>query len=138
MKLLNLKIRIAILWVFMAASITLEIALYLYNEGQIENIISGEAGITSGNLILWTCRWLIPFILAFLTFSLTDKANRIVNLVFGIIVTVFNIFQFIMRLVTGQELPAFLVVILFSSIVASVLILWYSIRWSKYQTRAIA
>ena len=133
MKILNLKTRILVLWVFMAASITAEVALYLYEKGQIENIISGEAGITSGNLVLWTCRWLIPFVLAFLTVSLGDKANRITNLVLGAIFTVFNIFQFIMRLATGQELPAFLIIIIISSIVASVLILWYAIRWPKYK-----
>lgn len=133
MKILNLKIRIIVLWLFMAASITAEIALYLYEKGQIENIISGKAGITSGNLVLWTCRWLIPFVLAFLTVSLGNKANRITNLVLGAIFTVFNIFQFIMRLATGQELPAFLIIIILSSIIASVLILWYAIRWPKYK-----
>jgi hypothetical protein len=117
----------------MAASITAEIALYLYEKGQIENIISGEAGITSGNLVLWTCRWLIPFVLAFLTISLCNKVNRMVNIVLGAIFTVFNIFQFVMRLATGQELPAFLIIIIISSIVASVLILWYAIRWPKYK-----
>ncbi len=132
MKILNLKIRILVLWVFMAASITAEVALYLYEKGQIANILSGEAGITSGNLILWTSRWLIPFILALLTVSLCDKANRMTNLVLGAIFTVFNIFQFVMRLATGQELPAFLIIIIVSSIVASVLILWYAIRWPKY------
>ena len=132
MKILNLKIRILVLWIFMGASITAEVAMYLYEKGQIENIISGEAGITSGNLVLWTCRWLIPFVLAVLTVSLGDKANRMTNLVVGTIFTVFNIFQFIMRLATGQELPAFLIIIILSSIVASVLILWYAIRWSKY------
>ena len=132
MKILNLKIRILVLWIFMGASITAEVAMYLYEKGQIENIISGEAGITSGNLVLWTCRWLIPFVLVVLTVSLGDKANRMTNLVVGTIFTVFNIFQFIMRLATGQELPAFLIIIILSSIVASVLILWYAIRWSKY------
>ena len=132
MKILNLKIRILVLWIFMGASITAEVAMYLYEKGQIENIISGEAGITSGNLVLWTCRWLIPFVLGVLTVSLGDKANRMTNLVVGTIFTVFNIFQFIMRLATGQELPAFLIIIILSSIVASVLILWYAIRWSKY------
>jgi len=133
MKILTLKMRILVLWIFMAASITAEVALYLYEKGQIEKIISGEAGNTSGDILIWTCRWLIPFVLAFLTFSLGNKANRIMNLVLGAIFVVFNIFQFVMRLALGQYLPPFLIVILLSSIVASVLILVYAIRWPKYE-----
>ncbi len=132
MKIFNLKIRILVLWIFMAVSITAEVALYLYEKGQIENIISGEAGITSGNLVFWTSRWLIPFVLAFLTVSLGRKANRMTNMVLGAIFTICSIFQFVIFLATAEELPAFLIIIILSSIIASVLILWYAIRWPKY------
>jgi hypothetical protein len=74
-----------VLWVFMAASITAEVAIYVYEKGQVEKLISGEAGITSGDLVLWTCRWLIPFVLAFLTVSLSNKTSRMTNLVLGAI-----------------------------------------------------
>ena len=133
MKILSLKLRIMVLWIFMAASITAEVSLYLYHKGQIQSLISGEAGITSGNLVLWSIRWLIPFVLAFLTVSLLDRANRILNIVFGVIIVIFNIFQFVMRLVTGEYMPAFLIIIIASSIVASILILLYSLRWPKYE-----
>jgi hypothetical protein len=133
MKILTLRIRIIVLWIFMAASITTEVALYVYEKGQIEKMISGEAGNTSGDILIWTCRWLIPFILAFLTISLSNKACRMTNMVLGAIFVVFNIFQFVMRLALGQHLPAFLIVIILSSIIASVLILWYAIRWPRYE-----
>ena len=133
MGILSLKLRIMVLWIFMAASITAEVSLYLYHNGQIQSLISGEAGITSGNLVLWSIRWLIPFVLAFLTVSLLDRANRILNIVFGAIIVIFNIFQFVMRLVTGEYMPAFLIIIIASSIVASILILLYSLRWPKYE-----
>jgi hypothetical protein len=133
MKILTLRIRIIVLWIFMAASITTEVALYVYEKGQIEKMISGEAGNSSGDILIWTCRWLIPFVLAFLTVSLSNKACRITNLVLGAIFIVFNIFQFVMRLALGQYLPPFLIVIIISSIVVSVLILWYAIRWPRYE-----
>ena len=133
MKILSLKLRIMVLWIFMAASITAEVSLYLYNKGQIESLMSGEAGITSGNLVLWTIRWLIPFVLAFFIVSLSDKANRILNIVFGAIIAVFNIFQFVMRLATGEYMPAFLIMIIVASIVASILILIYAIVWPRYE-----
>lgn len=133
MKILSLKLRIMVLWIFMAASITAEVSLYLYHKGQIEGIISGEAGITSANLVLWTIRWLIPFVLALLTISLADKASRILNIVFGVIIVVFNIFQFVMRFATGEYMPAFLVMIIVLSIVASILILIYAAVWPRYK-----
>ncbi len=133
MKILTLQVRILVLWIFMAASITAEVSLYLYEKGQIESLISGEAVITPGNLILWTCRWLIPFVLAFLTISLIGKANRITNIVSGAIFLIFNIFQFVMRLAIGQYMPAFLIIIILSSIIASAMILFYAIRWPRYE-----
>lgn len=133
MKILLLKLRIMVLWIFMAASITAEVSLYLYHKGQIESLISGEAGISSGNLVLWTTRWLIPFLLAFFTVSLSDNVNRIINIVFGAIIVIFNIFQFVMRIVTEQYMPAFLILIITSSIVASILILIYAAVWPRYK-----
>jgi hypothetical protein len=132
-KILTLRIRILVLWIFMAASITTEVALYVYEKGQIEKMISGEAGNSSGDILIWTCRWLIPFVLAFLTISLNNKACRMTNIVLGAIFIVFNIFQFVMRLALGQYLPPFLIVIILSSIIASVMILWYAIRWPRYE-----
>jgi len=130
MKILTLKMRILVLWIFTAVSITVESVFYLYEKGIIEKVMSGEV---SGNLVLWTCRWLIPFVLAFLTVNLRDKANRITNLVLGTIFVAFNIFQFIMRAVAEQDLPPFLIIIILSTTVANALILWYAIRWPKYE-----
>jgi hypothetical protein len=133
MKILTLKIRILVLWLFTGASITTEVALYLYENGLIAKIISGDAGIGPAELVIWTCRWLVPFVLAFLTVLLRDKASRMLNLVFGAIFLVFNIFQFAARAATEQDLPAFLIIIIVSSIVAAALILWSAIRWPKFQ-----
>jgi hypothetical protein len=133
MKILTLKIRILVLWIFTGASITAEVALYLYKNGQIADIISGDAGIAPADLIIWTCRWLVPFALAFLTVLLRDKASRALNIVFGAIFLVFNIFQFAARAATGQDLPAFLIIVIVSSTVAAALILWSAIRWPKFQ-----
>ena len=133
MKILTLKIRILVLWIFTGASITAEVALYLYKNGLIAEIISGDAGIGPADLVIWTCRWLVPFVLAFLTVLLKDKASRMLNLVFGAIFLVFNIFQFAARAATEQDLPAFLIIIIVSSTVAAALILWSAIRWPKLQ-----
>ena len=98
----------------------------------MEKVISGEVGNDPGILVIWTCRWLIPFLLAFLTVTLKDKANRITNLVLGAIFVAFNIFQFIMYAAV-HGLPPFQIIIILSSTVAAALILWYAIRWPKYE-----
>jgi hypothetical protein len=133
MKILTLKIRILVLWIFTGASITAEVALYLYKNGLIAEILSGDAGIGPAELVIWTCRWLVPFVLAFLTVALRDKASRALNLVFGAIFLVFNIFQFAARAATQQDLPAFLIIIIVSSTIAAALILWSAVRWPKFQ-----
>jgi hypothetical protein len=133
MKILTLKIRILVLWIFTGASITAEVALYLYKSGLIAEIISGDAGIGPAELVIWTCRWLVPFVLAFLTVLLRDKTSRMLNLVFGAIFLVFNIFQFAARVATGQDLPAFLIIIIVSSTAAAALVLSSAIRWPKFQ-----
>ena len=131
MKTLTLKIQILVLWIFTGASITAEVALYLYENGWIAKIISGDADIGPTDLVIWTCRWLIPFVLAFLTVVLKDRPSRTLNLVFGTIFLVFNVFQFAMRAATGQDLPAFLIIIVLFSTVAAVLILWSAVKWPK-------
>jgi hypothetical protein len=133
MKILTLKIRILVLWIFTGASITAEVALYLYKNGLIAEIISGDAGIGPAELVIWTCRWLVPFVLAFLTVLLRDKLSRMLNLIFGAVFLVFNIFQFAARAATEQDLPAFLIIIIVASTVAAALILWSAIRWPKFQ-----
>ena len=130
MKILTLKMRILVLWIFTAVSITAESVFALYDKGGIEKVMSGEV---SANLVLWTCRWLIPFVLAFLTVNLRDKPNRITNLVLGAIFVAFNIFQFVMRAALGQDLPPFLIIIIVLTTIANALILWYAIRWPKYE-----
>ena len=130
MKILTLKMRILVLWIFTAVSITAESVFALYEKGFIEKVMSGEVAAA---LVLWTCRLLIPFVLAFLTVTLRDKANRITNLVLGAIFVAFNIFQFVARAALGADLPPFLIIIILSSTVAAALILWYAIRWPKYE-----
>ena len=132
MKILTLKIRILVLWIFMAASVTAGGILSLYDKGSIEKVMSGEMGIGPGMLILMVSLWLIPFVLAFLTVNLRDKANRLTNIVLGAIFVAFNISNVIMR-AAEQELPPFLIILMLSTIAAAALILWYSIRWPKYE-----
>jgi hypothetical protein len=38
-----------------------------------------------------------------------------------------------MRAATGYDLPPFLLIIIISTIIANVLIVWYAIRWPKYE-----
>ena len=41
-----------VLWIFTAVSITAETALYLYEKGWIQEVMSGDADISPGTLVL--------------------------------------------------------------------------------------
>ena len=132
MKILILKIRILVLWIFTAAAMTIGGMLFLYEKGSIERVISGEMALGTGFLILGACLWLVPFVLTFLTINLRDKVNRLTNIVLGAVFIIWNIFNFIMHLVE-QELLPFKIILMLSTIAAAALILWYAIRWPKYE-----
>jgi hypothetical protein len=74
--------------------------------------------------------WLIPMVMAFLTVTLKDSANRPVNMIIGLLFIIFNIFHLIKHITSGNLLIAHLVNFIFS-IVAPLLIVWYAWKWVK-------
>ena len=132
MKILTLKVRILVLWIFTAVSVTAESAFTMYEHGVIDMITSGEIGIGPGILVFFVLIWLVPFVMAFLTVNLRDRANRFTNMVLGAIFVAFNIFHFIMH-AAEQELFPFIIIMIIATTAAAALILWYAIRWPKYE-----
>lgn len=128
---LTLKIRLAILWLFMA------VAMYrctgFWDVGFIEQFLSRFAAVTEFEravrlfvIALW---WLIPLTMAFLSVTLKDTANRWSNLILGIVFTGLNIYHLIQHLAMGPSAHAILIV--GSTIVVTALIAWYAWKWPK-------
>ncbi|MFQ5821976.1 MAG: DUF6326 family protein [Candidatus Heimdallarchaeota archaeon] len=122
-----MKVRISVLWIFMAVASYR--CIYYLEPGFIEGILSGEwAEYQSPGMLLFIANiWLIPFIMAFLSVTLEDLANRRANIVLGIAFTGFNIYHFILHLVEFPTIYSLLIVGL--TVVATVLIVWYAWKW---------
>lgn len=119
------------LWIFVAVAMSAHSVLGLFQPGTIEQVVSGEMQMGAGMFILVALFWLIPLVMAFLTQVLRDSANRWVNLVLGIIFTVFNIWH-----LTEHLSPAVVhqILIVGSTVAATVLIAWYAWKWPPQES----
>jgi len=130
---LILKIRISVLWLFMAVAMSAWMVLYLFESGVIEQIISGEWQISAGTgaFLALALFWLVPLTMAFLSVTLKDFANRRANIILGIVFTGLNILHFIEGLMTVPSVHMILIV--GSTVVVAVLIVWYAWKWPKQE-----
>ena len=120
----------AVLWIFMAVSMSAALLLSLIWPGTIEDVMAGEmegSAITEGMLLLFALFWLIPLIMAVLSLSLRNLTNRWTNFILGVIFAVFGIFHLIEHLVQGQLPPAQLLIHVAFFVVPG-LIAWYALR----------
>jgi hypothetical protein len=125
---LLLKIRLSILWIFIA------VAGYrctsFMDEGIVERIIAGEldAYMTAGMLLFVAVFWLIPFLMAFLTVTLENKANRWANIVVGVVFVVLNLYHFVEH---ALEPTVHQLVIVGGTVIAALLIVYYAWKWPE-------
>jgi hypothetical protein len=85
-----LKTKISVLWVWMAVAMSAHGILSFMEPGVLEQIVEMEMG--SGMLFLSALFWVIPLIMAFLTVTLKDSADRLANVIMGGLFTLMNIF----------------------------------------------
>ena len=126
------KIKIAILWVFVAVSFSALTMLALLMPGGIEQIMAGETGefgpITEGVLFFFAIFWLIPLTMAFLSLTLKNSANRWTNIIVCLVWAAIGIFDVGDALNRGWLTVS---LVSFSKTVASALIIWYA--WKSKQ-----
>ena len=132
---LLLKVRIAVLWIFLAVAMSASMILYFMEPGAIEEVMTGimeGLKINSGTIIFFSLFWLIPMAMAFLSVTLQDMINRKINIILGIIFTVFYIVHLFMHLMRG-ELPLDHLIMCLLMILLPALILWYALKWPIVQ-----
>ena len=103
--------------------------------GAIEKImteIMEGLKINSGRIIFFSLFWLIPMAMAFLSVTLQDMINRKINIILGIIFTIFYIGHLFMHLMRW-ELPLDHLIMCLLMILLPVLILWYALKWPIVQ-----
>jgi len=125
------KIRLVVFWLFIAVAMTANTLLYLIVPGVIDEIRAGEiVGMQAGADLILTMAamyfW-VPLVMAVLSLTLKDKANRWVNIILGAFYAVFILFELTMN-VTTVAYPY--VILMDSSVfVVSTLIAWNAWKW---------
>ena len=131
----DVKIRLAVLWLFTAVALVGE-GMLLIAPGVIEKVISGEfyEGMDpTGMLLLGAIINVVPLVMAFLSVTLKDSTNRWVNIIVGIFFTGILLFDLIGYIAAplGEGTVPFYIVLGGSTVVASALIVWYAWKWPK-------
>ena len=129
MELLRWKIRIAVLWVFMAVAMSAHSIMGFMEPGMVKEIMSGVVEgvtLTPGMLVFMALFWLIPLWLAFVSMTVKGSCNRWVNFVMGIVFTVLNAWHFTEHLASPAQ-----ILIIGSTVVVTALIAWYAWKWPK-------
>ena len=129
------RIRIAVLWVFLAVGMSAMVLLILMAPGNLPQIMEGRFGdeeITAGTLIFMALFWLVPLIMAFLTMVLKDRVNRYANAGMGAVLTAMWTWDLVEQLVSAQEFSGEPLVV-GAMIVAGLTILWHTWKWPTAQ-----
>ena len=130
MEILTLKTRISILWIFMAVAMSAHSVLSFMEPGMIEKIVAGEMAMGPGMFIFVALFWWVPLVMAFLSVTLKDFANRWANMILGIVFTGLNIFHLVEHL---AQPSVHQILIIGSTVVVTALIFWYALRWPKQE-----
>jgi len=131
MQTLTLKTRISVLWIFMAVAMSAHSVLSFMEPGVVEKIISGEMAMGPGMFVFMAIFWWVPLVMAILSVTLRDSANRWANMILGIVFTVLNIFHLIEHLTAAPSVHQILII--GSTVVATALIFWYALKWPKQE-----
>jgi len=132
------KLRISILWIFLAVSMSAAMILYIMTPGIINSIIAGEMEgmeITAGVLMIFALFWLIPLIMAFCTLIINDAANRWSNAILGLFFGVFYIVDISGHLSKGEEFGGHCLMGV-AGIIVAFLIAWHAWKWPKQKNRS--
>jgi hypothetical protein len=133
MEILRWKTRISILWVIKAMGFSAYTLTALMQPGTIKEVMAGTlfgAPITAQAQLFVTFFWWIPWVLAWLSLTLKDTANKWTNLVFGILLAL-GLIGSLIQDASHASIALFVNYIV--GIVVSLLIAWYAWKWPKQQ-----
>ena len=127
----ELKIKLAVFWLFIAVAMLANTVLYLIVPGVIDEIRTGEiVGMQAGaELILGMAiayYWL-PLVMAVLSLTLKDKVNRWLNILLGSFYAAFILFELTMNVTTVAYPYAILMDV--SVLAVAALIAWHAWKW---------
>jgi hypothetical protein len=132
---LALKTKLAVLWLFVAVTMSANTILYFIVPGVVDEIRAGEVvGMQAGPellLVMAITYYWVPLVMAVLSLTLKDKANRWANIILGIFYAGFILFELIMNVRTVAY--PYVILMDISAIVVAALIARYAWKWSKQE-----
>ena len=131
MEILRWKTRIVVLWLFMAVAMSAHSVLAFMEPGALEKAISEMEATGPGMMLFMALFWWVPLVMAVLSVTLKDSANRWANMILGIIFTLLNIGHLSMHL--AEALSVHQILIIGSTVVVTALIAWYAWKWPKQE-----
>jgi hypothetical protein len=130
---LNLRVKLAVLWVFIAVGMSAAMLLFLMLPGVIEEVIAGEIEameISQGVLFMFSLFWLVPLAMAFFSITLKRTSNRVLNIALGLFFAVFYVVDMSGDLIKGEKFFAHHVLTIVM-VVAAVRIFLYALKWQR-------
>jgi hypothetical protein len=128
------KIKISVLWLFYTMAFLAVMMLGTMEPGVLTQFLDiGEIGgmkVTPELLLVFAILMLVPLVMAFLSLTLKDKANRWANIIVGIFYTGFQLFALVETL-TLATIYAYAVLMEVTKLVVPALIVWYA--WKSKQ-----
>lgn len=132
MEVLALKMRLAVLWIFVAVTMSANTILYFIVPGVIDEIRAGEVvGMQAGQgllLVMAIMYYWVPLVMAVLSLTLKDRANRWASIISSIFYVGFIFFELVMN-VTTVAYP-YVMLMDTSAIVVAALIAWSAWKWT--------
>jgi hypothetical protein len=132
----TLKMRIAVLWIFMAVAMSASMELSVFEPGVVGQIASGKMQIGEETFLFMALFWLIPLAMAYLSLTLKYSANRWANITLGIVFTAVNIVHSLFELMVQPSIhmvqwSPHQLLIDGAAVVATALIVWHAWKWPK-------
>jgi len=125
------KIKISVLWLFVAIAILAHQILVLMEPGIIAQLMAGEAEgqkIGPELILFFAILMLVPLVMAFLSLTLKDLMNCWVNIILG---AIFAVIWFVGVVDAAQTAYWGGALMTLSAVVAAALIVWYA--WKSKQ-----
>ena len=126
---INVKYKLSALWIALMFFYTYADILGFYAPGHIEALMMGEIGgiqITQAFLLLSAILMVIPSLMVFLSLSLPVKANRVANIIIGIVLALVLGMTFFLG-----EISAYYLLFGILEGLDLVLIVWQAWNWPK-------
>ena len=129
---INVKIKLSALWVVLMFCYTYADILGFYAPGNLKELLAGEiAGIqmTQGVLLGSAVLMAVPSAMVFLSLVLKARANRLVNIIAGLVYMGVLGSTFL----TGRN-PAYYIFYAIGKAALIALILWHAFKWPKQES----